>query len=164
MSRSAGTWTREQAALMTLRSAQARKERAAAKLLEPPKPQPVPELEPARDYEARRLHRTRAQLEILASLIDREMARRHPDPAKLDKFASALERLEEVERKMAGRPLPGSLKPGSAPSSATRPVMPIISAPTPIAPQPGSPAPAPSAITPAPPPPRFPREGKESLI
>lgn len=57
-----------------------------------------------------RLARVRMQLNRLDTLIEIET-----DPAKIDKLASATARLAEQERQLAGRPLPGSLRPSAPP-------------------------------------------------
>jgi DNA repair ATPase RecN len=80
---------------------------------------------PQDDYIQRRIARVREQIEMLSDMLDQE-----EDPNKLDRLASAIDRLDEMERKHAGRPLPGSLKP-SQPKSTQRRDLPD---PTPIAP------------------------------
>lgn len=52
------------------------------------------------------LTRVRKQVSRLFELIEGEI-----DPQKLDRLASALSRLAELERQLSGRPLPGSLRP-----------------------------------------------------
>lgn len=52
------------------------------------------------------LMRVRKQVSRLFELIEGEI-----DPQKLDRLASALSRLAELERQLSGRPLPGSLRP-----------------------------------------------------
>jgi hypothetical protein len=56
-----------------------------------------------------RLARVRGQIDHINNLIEDES-----DPQKLDRLASALYRFSEIERNLAGRPLPGSLKPSAA--------------------------------------------------
>ena len=59
-----------------------------------------------RDYVTKRLFVTREHIErIDAKLADED------DAGEIYKLASALDKLCEVERQLAGRPLPGSLKP-----------------------------------------------------
>jgi hypothetical protein len=60
----------------------------------------------ADDFSSLRLVRVREELTRLDKLLKAET-----DPVKLDKLASALSRLAEQERQLAGRPLPGSLRP-----------------------------------------------------
>ena len=64
------------------------------------------------DYVARRLARVRAQLDTLDDLIAAEMASGKPDAQRLDRYASAQARLATQEQQLAGRPLPGSRRPG----------------------------------------------------
>ncbi len=61
--------------------------------------------EPA-NYISERLARARKQVDMLSDMLECE-----EDPQKLDRLASALARLSEIERQLANRPLPGSLKP-----------------------------------------------------
>jgi hypothetical protein len=53
-----------------------------------------------------RLESTRAEIRRVAGLLAK-----CEDPAEVDKYASALSRLHDIERTLAGRPLPGSLRP-----------------------------------------------------
>ena len=57
-------------------------------------------------YLSKRLMRVRKQVDKLDGMIEEET-----DPQKLDRLASALARLSEIERQLANRPLPGSFKP-----------------------------------------------------
>lgn len=57
------------------------------------------------------LARVRAQVSGLCTLIDEETVKRKPDAQRLDRLAAALERLAELERRLDGRPLPGSRRP-----------------------------------------------------
>ena len=66
----------------------------------------------AGDYASRRLARVRSQLDALDNLLADEMAAARPDPARLDRYASAQSRLATQEQQLAGRPLPGSRRPG----------------------------------------------------
>lgn len=75
---------------------------ALAPALSPP--QPVPE--PMESYAAGKLNRVREQLRRLDDLLDTET-----DPQKLDRLASAIARLSEIERQFSNRPMPGSLRP-----------------------------------------------------
>lgn len=61
------------------------------------------------EYQKKRLMRVREQLDRIDDLLLSE-----DDPAKLDRLAAASMRLAEQERILAGRPLPGSLKPQAA--------------------------------------------------
>ncbi len=91
---------REMAARSVALRRAAREERAAkAALL-------AEEAENSADYPAMRLTRVRKQLNRIDELLLSE-----DDPAKLDRLAAASMRLAEQERILAGRPLPGSLKP-----------------------------------------------------
>ena len=90
----------------------------------PPIPQPAPM--PADNFRDKTLLRVRAQIE---SLLDDLSIER--DAQKKDRLASALGRLNEIERQLAGRPMPGSLKPSSKQSRSSPQVE-----PTPITPQP----------------------------
>ena len=66
------------------------------------------------DYTLRRLARVRLQLDRLDAMIQTET-----DPQRLDRLASAQAKLAEQERQLAGRPLPGSLRPAGAPKRAS---------------------------------------------
>jgi hypothetical protein len=65
------------------------------------------------DYSVRTLARVREQIDQLADMMKKEK-----DPARLDRLAAAFAKLSEVERQLAGRPLPGSLRPSGKPSNA----------------------------------------------
>ena len=60
----------------------------------------------ADDYIAAKLVRVRKQLARLDDLLDEES-----DPQKIDRLASAIARLSEIERILRGSPLPGSRRP-----------------------------------------------------
>lgn len=62
-------------------------------------------------YSNRRLSRTRKQIDLLDNRIEEEIAKTDCDGQRVDRLASALARLSEIERQLANRPLPGSLKP-----------------------------------------------------
>lgn len=68
------------------------------------------------DYTARRLVRVRKQLARLDSMIEQET-----DPVRLDRLASAQSRLAIQEQNLAGRPLPGSLRPQPEPKRRQAP-------------------------------------------
>lgn len=58
------------------------------------------------------LSRVRDQMSLLADMMKKEK-----DPARLDRLAAAFGKLAEVERQLAGRPLPGSLRPTNRPAA-----------------------------------------------
>ncbi len=93
-------------------------------------------VEPTDLYTTRRLTRTRAQIDAILDMLESET-----DAQALDRLASALARLNEIERQLANRPLPGSFKPERA-----RPARPQAM-PTPEAHTP-APAPLPTPNTP----------------
>ena len=81
------------------------------------KPEPEPTIIPplpddADKFPSCRLARVRRHLGRLDNLLDHET-----DPQKIDRLASASARLSEIERILAGRPLPGSHRPKSAGTS-----------------------------------------------
>lgn len=57
-------------------------------------------------FRLKSINRVRRQLVKLFMAIDSET-----DPARIDKLASAISRLTEIERVQVGRPMPGSLRP-----------------------------------------------------
>ncbi len=61
-------------------------------------------------YAGKQLVRVRVQLDRLDALMAAEV-----DPNKLDRLASAIAKLSQLERELDGRPLPGSLKPSNKP-------------------------------------------------
>lgn len=65
-------------------------------------------------YSKQTLARTRKQVRTVFEMLATET-----DPQKIDRLASALARLNEIERQLANRPLPGSWKP-QAPRPAAR--------------------------------------------
>ncbi len=67
-------------------------------------------------FPVRLLARTRTRINSLMDAMTAET-----DPAKIDRLASALARLAELERQLAGRPLPGSLRPSQR--KVDRPVL-----------------------------------------
>jgi hypothetical protein len=95
---------------MAARSHAARRERAmereAAKAIAPEFPQTNPQKNDDALFIAKRLARVRMQLDRLDGMIEKET-----DPMKLDRLASAIARLAEQERLLAGRPMPGSYRP-----------------------------------------------------
>jgi len=90
-----------------------------------------------------RLLRVRKQLSMLDERIQAEIDKARPDGQLLDRMVSAQSRLAEQERQLAGRPLPGSLKPSS------RPPKPVKQAPT-ILPDPATVSPTVAPPTQAP--------------
>jgi hypothetical protein len=66
----------------------------------------LPRLEPDDAFRQRRLERVRQQLNRLD-----EMAAKEKNPLTLDRLYSAIAKLAEQERILAGRPLPGSHRP-----------------------------------------------------
>jgi hypothetical protein len=77
------------------------------------------------------LNRVRKQIEtILASLEEL------PKPDEVDKLCRSLDKLMEQERKLSGRPLPGSLRPSSKPAKQSRSSDPV---PEPEFPSPSGP-------------------------
>ena len=77
-----------------------------------PKPEPAPL--PAVTYAERCLARTRSQLDLVADQITEELKKSKLDERKLKTLTEAQDRLQEAERKLAGRPLPGSHRPRQA--------------------------------------------------
>ena len=101
---------------MTERSRQARKLRAVARPLEQAQPAGP---EPALDFTAELQAAVRARVRDILAGLQRETTKQRLDGAQLDRLASALERLADLERVLDGRPLPGSRRPPreDAPSS-----------------------------------------------
>lgn len=104
-------------------------------------PAPMPALD---DYQVRRLHRVRVQLDQLDEAITRETAKERPDGQRLNWLAQAQDRLSEQERILAGRPLPGSRRPSPdrTPRNAQPSNLDALPSPSP------SPAPVPILIQP----------------
>jgi len=73
-------------------------------------------------YAARRLMRVRHQLVLVSETFEAEIVKKMDLDRSLaiDRLASAIARLSEIERQLANRPLPGSFKPQSASSKARR--------------------------------------------
>ena len=94
--------TRETAREMAARG-NARKREILANLRVAAHPVPLPRDD---SYVERRLARVREQLLRLDGFLDSE-----DDPGKIDRLASAIARLSEIERVLAGRPTPGQRKP-----------------------------------------------------
>ncbi len=81
--------------------------------LAPELPQPKPPVEPVTEYASRRLNRVRGQIERLNERIDDLLNDDEVDAGAIDRLANALSRLQDMERIMDGRPLPGSKRPAS---------------------------------------------------
>lgn len=119
--------TRENAVQMGKRSGQVRREAAQATANALANAQAVitltaqPAIERAAEHEAwlgGRLVRVRRQLEAIDALLAAESLKKRPDAQYIDRLASATARLAEQERLLAGRPVPGSLKPTSRPRAS----------------------------------------------
>lgn len=120
-------FTRENAREFAARGNAKKAELAAARLAIPPEPPRAAEPEPApRDdeFSARKLARVREQIERLDAMLLEAT-----EPQAVDRLASALSRLYEIERLLAGRPLPGSLKPPSVRARAPSGPAPTYSVP-----------------------------------
>lgn len=111
-------FTPQNAREMHRKGLEVRRKNAALRRLTPrPSPQtpqlvivnPVNQSQSQSDcYVGERLSRIRRHIEQ----VDRRF-RSETDPARLSKLARALSDLAEIERKLAGRPLPGALRPRS---------------------------------------------------
>jgi hypothetical protein len=89
---------------MAAKSHAARRQRAAQAAQ---RATPTVQMPPVADgFVAERLSRTREHIEQLNRLFAV-----CSDPHKLDRLASAISRMSEIERVLAGRPLPGSFRP-----------------------------------------------------
>lgn len=103
-------FTPETAADMAKRSWESRRlaeaERLKAEQEAAANPQPAPE---TLDFAKQRLIRVRTQLDRLDAMAAEEL-----DTKRLKELADATSRLQEQERQLAGRPLPGTLKPSQA--------------------------------------------------
>lgn len=118
---------------MALRSVLARKAAKDAENSQAPN-ESLQATEQSEDYTEQRLTRTRKQIDMLSDALEEE-----DDPQRIDRLASAIARLSEIERQLANRPLPGSLKPSSKPSRGQ-------SYPT-LDPRPIEPVPGPATTT-----------------
>lgn len=101
-------FTRENAATLGKAGAIARWSKPKPEPIAAPLPASCPPLTAtmADDFTARKLLRVRVQLERVESLLDKAV-----EPQAIDRFCAALSRLYEIERNLAGRPLPGSRRP-----------------------------------------------------
>ena len=131
------------ARLAGLKSAEVRRQRkinARLAVLQPPGTPHVPHApQHTEDYQPRVVTRVRKQITHLNNLFDSET-----DPQKLDRLASALARLYEIERLASGRPLPGSMRPSPAPTrrQSQSYAAPMIEDDVATTPAPEAPAPA----------------------
>lgn len=66
---------------------------------------------PSDDYRQRRLLRVRKQLDLVDEQIKAQAERRIPDGQTLNWLCAAQARLDEQERSLSNRPLPGTLRP-----------------------------------------------------
>jgi len=132
-SRSPTVWTPDQARLAAKKSAQSRKalavqRRRAIKQAANNPFQTVPAQPPAEQPQAPtidrfasdRLARVRKQLIKLDSMLSHACDDPDLDASHIDKFASAIARLSEIERQLADRPLPGSRRPAPEKSAQSR--------------------------------------------
>ncbi len=95
---------------LAAKSHEARRRNKELREAEQHMPQPEPQIaQPKPDYISDRLARVRTQIDMLSDMLEAE-----EDPNKLDRLANAISRMSELERQLAGRPLPGSLKPTQA--------------------------------------------------
>lgn len=121
---------RENAARLAALSAAARRAKRDAALCKPAPPAPVAVVAQVAenladnkdDYAVRRLLRVRGQLDRLDDRMDYTLAARVLDAQKVERLARASCQLSESERILAGRPLPGSIKPKSAGNGSRRPM------------------------------------------
>ena len=63
------------------------------------------------DCVQRQIERVRKQVQLLQDRLEAQTGADELDAAALDRIASAIARLSELERQLSGRPLPGSLRP-----------------------------------------------------
>lgn len=113
----------QNARLMAARSHESRRLRAGqCGLRANPLPQTPPQTpQSTRDFLAERLIRVRGLIVRVNELFNAE-----DDAHKLDRMASALARLSELERVLDGRPLPGSFRPARIKARPTlAPAMPL---------------------------------------
>lgn len=64
-------------------------------------------------YLAERLARVRKQIAMLDAMLEGQTGNDVIDAATIDRIASSIARLSELERLYAGRPLPGSRRPSA---------------------------------------------------
>ena len=104
-------WTPEQAREMARLGNIARwsRWRAAKAAAANPLPEPAEPLDSPESYAARRLSHVREQLDRVTSLLAKST-----DALEVERYARALAALSSQEFALAGRPLPGSLRPTAA--------------------------------------------------
>jgi hypothetical protein len=113
MSRSSATWTPEKAREMAVKGLETRRRNALLRQFQP-KIDALASLSTPDDvYSSSLLARVRAQVTGLLDHIDRETRKCRPNGQKINWLASALERIAELERRLAGRPMPGTMRPGT---------------------------------------------------
>ena len=66
----------------------------------------LPLADSADNFVSRKLSRVRGQIDVIEKLLDKST-----EPQAVDRFCNAMTRLYEIERILAGRPLPGSRRP-----------------------------------------------------
>ena len=100
--------------------------------------------EPSDSFTVRKLARVRGQIDAVEKLLDAAT-----EPQAVDRFANALTRLYDLERILAGRPLPGSRRPPAERATSRRggPVGIVDDQPT--APSVHTPATPPAPVQPA---------------
>lgn len=97
-----------------------------------PRPEPVPPAtaalespapSPAPGFADLSLSRTRAHIHNLHQVLSVELCRNRPDAQQVNWLCKSLAELAELERRLAGRPMPGSLRPSApaTPPPAPRP-------------------------------------------
>jgi uncharacterized membrane protein YccC len=109
-------FTVETSLLAAQRSIQSRRDRAkrlkdleAQAIANAQKPvKPIVEQTIVSDFQTVRLTRVREQLDRIDSMLSTE-----EDPKRIKELADATARLQEQERQLANRPMPGSLRPQS---------------------------------------------------
>jgi hypothetical protein len=92
-----------QAALL---SVQARRTKAEQRASQSALDEAMVQALPVDDFTVRKLARVRGQIDQVEKLLDKA-----DEPQAVDRFCNALTRLYDVERILAGRPLPGSRRP-----------------------------------------------------
>ena len=113
-------FSRENARELAIKGNLARKRKREAELARLAQKDALADLEPEEKHRLRRVARTREHIERL----DRMLARCN-EPKDLKAIADALAKMEEVERVLSNRPLPGSRRPKA--EKADKPANPTIS-------------------------------------
>lgn len=137
MAKTRATWTPEQARAWqrkaTLANQLAAKARQERKRLEARailnRPATAAGLVSGPDFANLTLARVRALVDRLLSRLAEQTDRKRIDGLRVNQLAQALDRLAEVERRLAGRPMPGSLKPTADRSRPAPPPVPRPSLP-----------------------------------